>query len=68
MKEKDIVVGKVYYTYIGSELEPVTVVGTAEPDRYDKRRRFLIKRHGESRILPKARTAAALRETADKFY
>lgn len=61
MKEKDITVGKVYYTYIGSDLEPVTVVGILEPDAYNKRTRFLIKRKGESRILPKARTAAALR-------
>jgi len=63
MKQKDVVVGGTYLTYIGQVLARVVVMQVREQiPGYDwKKPRLLIRRENEERCLPKLRTAAALR-------
>ena len=64
MKQKDVVVGNTYLTYIGTTLSRVVVVQIREPiPGYDRSRcaRYVVRRENEERSLPKFRTAAALR-------
>lgn len=61
MKQAEVVVGCTYQTYIGQTLARVVVLGSYPPGRYEKHMRFRIRREGETKELPKHRTAAALR-------
>jgi hypothetical protein len=61
MKQKDVVVGGTYLTYIGQVLARVVVMQVREPIPGYKKPRLLIRRENEERCLPKLRTAAALR-------
>lgn len=61
MKLKDVVIGETYLTRIGERLARVIVVGTRE-DTFSGRTRFLVRRVGEDRVLPKSRAPSALRE------
>jgi hypothetical protein len=61
MKLKDVVIGEMYLTRIGERLARVIVVGTRE-DTFSGRTRFLVRRVGEDRVLPKSRAPSALRE------
>jgi hypothetical protein len=63
MKTSDIVIGNTYMSRIGSELCKVEVVGIRP--RVDGRVVFNVRRPGDWRILPKARSAAALRVCTD---
>lgn len=69
MKMKDIVVGATYLTYIGSNLSRVVVVSRVEGDKTspfasNRRLSFRVRREDETTVLPKRRSAAALREIA----
>ncbi len=66
MKIAEVVIGQTYLTKVGETLVRVMVVdkvhGYGSP--YSDRRtqdKFRVRREGEARVLPKARTAAALR-------
>jgi hypothetical protein len=61
MKQSEVKMGETYRTYIGQFLCRVVVVGKHDADRFNKRTRFVVRRVGETRDLPKARTAASLR-------
>lgn len=61
MLKKDIVIGNSYLTIIGGNLCPVVVMSIREPNSWNKRTTYIVRRIGESRDLPKSRTAAALR-------
>jgi hypothetical protein len=63
MKQKDVVVGGGYLTYIGDQLAHVVVmyVRYPIPGCREKRTRYVVRRVEEDRALPKFRTAAALR-------
>jgi hypothetical protein len=61
MKTKDVVIGGEYLCYIGATLSRVIVVVPCED--YNGRKKFLVRRAGESRHLPKSRSASALRDT-----
>ena len=62
MKTKDIVIGGEYLTKIGEARARVIVVAE-RPDSFSGRMRFLVRRAGEDRVLPKSRSASALRDT-----
>lgn len=66
MKTKDVVIGHTYLTYIGAELCKVEVVGIRP--RPDSRIVFNVRRVGDWKILPKARSAAALRACASNAF
>jgi hypothetical protein len=61
MKQANIIIGATYETYIGQTLARVVVLGSYPPGRYEKHMRFRVRREGETKELPKHRTAAALR-------
>jgi hypothetical protein len=63
MKQSEIVVvGGEYMTKVGDGLVKVRVVQRREPiGSRDKRTTFLVRRVDNGTLLPKARTAAALR-------
>lgn len=66
MKEADIKVGEVYLTRIGESLCRVIVVQKREGYRLTalskkSRTTFDVRRENEDRVLPKPRSAAALR-------
>jgi hypothetical protein len=62
MKQSEIIVGNEYMTKIGDCLVKVHIVQKREPiGSYDKRTTFLVRRVDNGTLLPKARTAAALR-------
>ena len=63
MKQAQVQIGNTYLTYIGQTLARVVVM-RAYP--CSGRTRFVVRREGEIRDLPKYRTAAALRETSDR--
>ena len=65
MKQANVKVGHTYFTYIGTELCPVEVLGKiTEIGGWNARKKttFRVRRVGENKPLPKRRTAAALRE------
>lgn len=70
MKQENVRIGMVYETRIGGELARVVIVaartGTASRDRWGVVRKdrltFEVRRIDGESLLPKARTAAALRE------
>lgn len=69
MKQKDVVIGGAYLTYIGAELAKVVVCSVVEgrPEsqwRNERRTSYRVRRWNAAShdILPKRRTAAALRE------
>ncbi len=53
MKLAEVKVGEVYWTKIGNDRYKVLVVSQIE-------KRFIVRRVGETKDLPKARSAAAL--------
>ena len=59
MKTKDVVIGGEYLCYIDATLSRVIVVAPYED--YNGRKKFLVRRAGEWRHLPKARSPSALR-------
>jgi hypothetical protein len=62
VKLADVKIGEVYLTKIGEELARVVVVDRRlEPTRKGYRTTFRVRREGERELLPKSRTAAALR-------
>lgn len=64
MKQSEIQIGGVYLTYIGEELAPVEVISIKTSGNLFSKRtltRYVVRRVGESKPLPKARSAAALR-------
>jgi hypothetical protein len=62
MKQKDVVVGGTYLTYIGQVLARVVVMQVREPIvGYQWKQRYVIRREGKDRALPRFRSAAALR-------
>lgn len=65
MKTKDVQIGAKVYTYIGADLCPVIVV--AQVTNYYGKTVFQVKREGSDTILPKTRTAAALRLKDEKY-
>ena len=60
MKTKDVVIGETYLTKIGNSLARVIVV-ELRPDSFSGRPRFLVRKEGDDRVLPKSRAASALR-------
>jgi hypothetical protein len=62
MKHSEIEIGHEYLTRIGSQLERVTVLHetTRSPIGSTRAMRKFVVRHGD-RVLPKARSASALR-------
>jgi hypothetical protein len=69
MKQADIKIGSTYMCYIGTSLAHVVVTGRVEGYVIAGRRvsdRFTVRRVGEDKDLPKARTAAALRPSSDR--
>lgn len=67
MKTKDVKIGSTYLCYIAQVLCRVVVVSVhgGNPDsRWSDERRtsFYVRREGEDKLLPKRRSAAALRE------
>jgi hypothetical protein len=60
MKTKDVIVGQTYLARIGTELARVVVI--AKVTDYKDRVKFQVRRESERSPLPKARSAAALRE------
>ena len=64
MKQSDVKLGMKVYTYIGQDLCPVEVVGKyVDVGGWNARTktRFSVRRFGSTSVLPKKRTAAALR-------
>lgn len=71
MKNAEVQINGRYFTYIGEALCPVIVVRLVpgNPNSlFGKRTSYVVRREGESKDLPKSRTAAALRLTDDKFF
>lgn len=61
MKQSDVKIGEILYTYIGPNLRAVKIVREVPPDRFNQRVRYVCaNERGEE--LPKPRTAAALRQ------
>ena len=67
MKQADVQLDKVYYTYIGKDLCPVVVTGIMAAHN-GRKTTFRIRREGDTVNLPKPRTAAALRQTPEKLF
>jgi len=59
MKQADVKVGETYLTYIGTNLCKVVVM--REEQNSDNRTVYRVRRVQENCLLPKPRTAAALR-------
>jgi hypothetical protein len=66
MKQAEVEIGGTYYTRIGEELAPVVVV--YKTTDYKGKTVFAVQRVEDDRILPKHRTAAALRKEKVKFW
>jgi hypothetical protein len=62
MKQDEVKMNGTYLCYIGQTLARVVVVGRHDADRFNSRTRFIVRRIGETKDLPKSRSAAALRE------
>lgn len=72
MRQKDIVIGGTYYTYVGESLVQVRVIRETSRESYgrtkNKKTVYEVRRVGEQVSLPKLRTAAALRADNNKFF
>ena len=70
MKTADVVIGATYLTRVGGSLVRVVVVRKENPLAFSTLRRrqvrFTVRRVGEERVLPKTRTASALRPAPER--
>jgi len=61
MKQANIKIGQVVLTKVGTELVRVRVVACPLATEFSSRTRFIVSRLDNGKVLPKSRTAAALR-------